>query len=109
MTDYWNANTINDLIRSIFAFLDKVAYWLLGIMYEILFNVAEADIFSNETIRNFYSRIQLIIGVFMLFKLAVSIIQGIIILLVAAESFLSGTKKRLIYHEVQKEKEKEAK
>lgn len=78
MTDYMNANTINDLIRSIFAFLDKVAYWLLGIMYEILFNVASADIFSNETIKNFYGRIQLIIGVFMIFKLAVSIIQGIV-------------------------------
>lgn len=78
MTDYMNANTINDLIRSIFAFLDKVAYWLLGIMYEILFNVASADIFSNETIKNFYGRIQLIIGVFMIFKLAVSIVQGIV-------------------------------
>ncbi len=78
MTDYWNANTINDMIRSIFALLDRVAYWLLGIMYEILFNVASADIFSNETIKNFYGRIQLILGVFMIFKLAVTIIQGII-------------------------------
>ena len=33
----------------------------------------------------------------------VTVIQGIIILLVAAESFLSGTKKRLIYKTVQKE------
>lgn len=78
MTDYWSANTINDLIRSVFALLDKVAYWLLGIMYEILFNVASADIFSNATIKNFYGRIQLILGVFMIFKLAISIIQGIL-------------------------------
>lgn len=78
MTDYWTANTLNDMIRSFFALLDKVAYWLLGYMYEILFNVASADIFSNATIKNFYGRIQLILGVFMLFKLAISIIQGII-------------------------------
>lgn len=78
MTDYMNANTINDLIRSIFALIDRVAYWLLGIMYEILFNVASADIFSNATIKNFYGRIQLILGVFMIFKLAISIIQGIL-------------------------------
>ena len=78
MTDYMTANTINDLLRSVFAFIDKVAYWLLGIMYEILFNVASADIFSNATIKNFYGRIQLILGVFMIFKLAVTIIQGII-------------------------------
>ena len=78
MTEFMTANTINDMFRSLFALLDKVAYWLLGIMYEILFNVASADIFSNETIKNFYGRIQLIIGVFMIFKLAISIIQGII-------------------------------
>ena len=78
MTDWMEVNAISNMFRSLFALLDRVVYWLLGIMYEILFNVAEADIFSNETIRNFYSRIQLIIGVFMLFKLAVSIIQGII-------------------------------
>ena len=38
----------------------------------------------------------------------VTVIQGIIILLVAAESFLSGTKKKLIYKAVEKE-EKEKK
>ena len=78
MTDFWNANTINDLIRSIFALLDRVAYWILGLMYEILFNVASADIFSNETIKNFYGRIQLILGVFMIFRLAITIIKGIL-------------------------------
>lgn len=78
MTDYMTANTINDLFRSLFALLDKAAYLLLGWMYEILFNVASADIFSNDTVQKFYGRVQLIIGVFMLFKLAVSIIQGIV-------------------------------
>ncbi len=78
MTDYATANTINDIFRGLFALLDRVAYWLLGLMYKILFNVASADIFSNETIQHFYSRVQLIIGVFMIFKLAISIIQGII-------------------------------
>lgn len=78
MTSYTTANTISDLFRSLCALLDEVAYWLLGIMYEILFNVASTDIFTNDTIVRFYGRVQLIIGVFMVFKLAVSIIQGII-------------------------------
>lgn len=78
MTDYMTANTINDLFRSLFALLDKAAYILLGGMYEILFNVASADIFANDTVQKFYGRVQMIIGVFMLFKLGVSIIQGII-------------------------------
>ena len=78
MTDYMTANTINDLFRNLFALLDKAAYILLGGMYEILFNVASADIFANDTVQKFYGRVQMIIGVFMLFKLGVSIIQGII-------------------------------
>ena len=72
------ANTINDIFRSLFALLDRAAYGLLGGMYQILFNVASADIFANETVQKFYGRVQMIIGVFMIFKLAVSIIQGII-------------------------------
>ena len=40
----------------------------------------------------------------------VTVIQGIIILLVAAESFLSGTKNKLIFKAAEKdEKEKQAK
>ena len=78
MTDYMTANTINDMFRSLFALLDRAAYYLLGWMYEILFNVASADIFANETVHRFYGRVQMILGVFMIFKLAVSIIQGII-------------------------------
>lgn len=78
MTDFMNANSINDLIRGLFSWIDRAAYLLLGWMYEILFNVASADIFSNATIKNFYGRIQLILGVFMIFRLAITIIKGIL-------------------------------
>lgn len=78
MHDYTVANAISDIFRSLFALLDRAAYLLLGWMYQILFNVASADIFANDTIQKFYGRVQLIIGVFMIFKLSISIIQGII-------------------------------
>lgn len=58
--------------------LDGLIYWLLGLTYKIFFNVASAELFTNETIKNFYGRVQLILGVFMIFKLAVSIIKGIV-------------------------------
>lgn len=58
--------------------LDGLMYWLLGLTYKIFFNVASAELFTNETIKNFYGRVQLILGVFMIFKLAVSIIKGIV-------------------------------
>ena len=78
MTQHWAANSIMDLIRNVFAFLDLVVYTLLGWMYQILFNVAGWDIFTSETVRGVYSRVQMILGVFMMFRLAITIIQGII-------------------------------
>lgn len=77
MTDSSNAATVGDLFRSLGAILNKGAYFLLGLMYQIFFNVSSAQLFESETIKNFYGRVQLIIGVFMIFKLAVSILQGI--------------------------------
>lgn len=79
MTDNTKANAINDMLRSLSTWLiDRPAYWLLGMMYKIFFNVSTAELFTNATIKNFYSRVQLIIGVFMVFKLAVTILQGIV-------------------------------
>lgn len=77
MTDNDNANTIGDLFRTFGAVLNNAVYFLLGLMYQIFFNVSSAQLFESETIKNFYGRVQLIIGVFMVFKLAVSILQGI--------------------------------
>ena len=77
MTDSSNAATVGDLFRSLGAIINKGAYFLLGLMYQIFFNVSSAQLFESETIKNFYGRVQLIIGVFMIFKLAVSILQGI--------------------------------
>lgn len=71
------ANVVTDIIRSLFAFLDRPAYWLLGIVYQLFFNVASANLFGNNTIMRFYGRVQLIIGVFMMFQLAMTILKGI--------------------------------
>ena len=79
MTDNTSANVINNMLRTLSTWiLDFPAYWLLKMMYKIFFNVSTAELFTNATIKNFYSRIQLIIGVFMVFKLAVTILQGIV-------------------------------
>ncbi|MBR3210911.1 MAG: hypothetical protein IKF71_03115 [Bacilli bacterium] len=72
------AKVSNDIIRSVFAFLDRPAYWLLGIVYQLFFNVASADLFSNDTIMKFYGRVQVILGVFMMFQLAMTILRGIV-------------------------------
>ncbi len=77
MTDTGTADVFGNLGRSLGQIFNVCVYSLLGLVYQIFFNVASAQLFENETIKNFYGRVQLIIGVFMVFKLAVSILQGI--------------------------------
>lgn len=66
-----------DPIKWFFALFDRVVYGLMAILYDIFFNVADATIFSSGTVKNFYSRMQLIIGVFMIFKLSISVMQAV--------------------------------
>ncbi len=72
------ASIIRDAFRLVFASLDFVVYSLLGIVYELFFNVASAEIISNSTVMSFFGRVQLILGVFMMFQLAMTILKGIV-------------------------------
>lgn len=80
MVDNTEVNWVeNYIVRGVLGrALDLLVYWLLGLVYQIFFNVASAELFTNETVKNFYGRVQLILGVFMIFKIAVSIIKGIV-------------------------------
>lgn len=80
MHDNTTADWLNKTIVRGFIgrFIDGIVYWLLGLTYQIFINVASAELFTNETVKNFFGRVQLILGVFMIFKLAVSIIKGIV-------------------------------
>lgn len=72
-----SAGVILDAIRTLFSWLDRAAFGLLEFFYQLFFNVASADLFSNDTIMRFYGRVQLIIGVYMMFLLAMTILKGI--------------------------------
>ena len=69
---YW------DIIRSLLVSLDNVGFSLLSTVYKIFYTVATATIISGDLIRNFYGRIQLILGIIMIFKLTMSILNIII-------------------------------
>ena len=77
-SDMVSAGTAWNILRTIFSSLDKVFFNLMNIMYQLFFNVATADIFANDMILKFYGRIQVIIGVFMIFQLTMSILKGIV-------------------------------
>ena len=66
------------LIRSFFVTIDTLGYHLLSGVYDIFFTVANANILQGDTINSFYSRVQLILGVFMVFKLALAVLQIIV-------------------------------
>ena len=77
-TDLSSSNVGTNIIRTLLSTLDRPAYWLLGLCYELFFNVASADLFSNQTVMKFYGRIQVILGVFMMFQLSMTILKGIV-------------------------------
>ena len=69
---------LHDGLRSFCTIFDGVATTLLGGLYKVFFLVANATIISGDVIKVFYSRIQLILGILMIFKLAMSILNIII-------------------------------
>lgn len=69
---------LHDGLRSFCTIFDGVATTLLGGIYKVFFLVANATIVSGDVIKVFYSRIQLILGILMIFKLAMSILNIII-------------------------------
>lgn len=64
--------------RTIVAFLDRIGVELLSAIYKIFYMVANATIIKGDVLKVFYSRIQLILGILMIFKLAMSILNIII-------------------------------
>lgn len=65
-------------LRPVSLSLDGIIYFLLSIVFEIFFNITSATIFNNTLINQFFNRIQLLIGIFIVFKVSFSIINGII-------------------------------
>lgn len=73
-----SSNPIMTAIRSIFVVTDVGIYALLRFMYELFFNIATFNVVDREMIFNIISRVQLIVGVYMMFQLILIIIRGII-------------------------------
>ena len=77
MTDWLPRNPIVTMFRNIIAVIDQIVYTLMSYLYQIFFAVASVDFLNGDVVSSIYQRVQLILGVFMIFKLAVSILQGI--------------------------------
>ena len=78
MTDTSEVYWYGKAFRWLFAMLDKIVYGLISFVSEIFELVAGSEIRANDVVSNFFTRIQIILGVIILFKLAISFFSGIV-------------------------------
>ena len=69
---------INDFFRSFMITLDKIVYWFVEQVLQLIVDLANVNIFSDTTINAFARRIYVILGLVMVFKLMISFIQILI-------------------------------
>lgn len=65
------------IFRALFMALDDAVYGLAEIVYRLFIKIAETGIFSPESIQTFAGRIYFFLGLAMLFKVSISIIDYI--------------------------------
>ena len=76
---FWNdPGFLADFCRGFLAILDSIGYFFLGGIFNIFFIVANASFFQGDVIDTFYSRIQMILGIFMIFRLTITFLQVIV-------------------------------
>lgn len=66
------------VLRTIFMAIDVAVYWCVEVLLQLVMDLSSVEIFSNSVIDEFSSRIYLILGLVMLFKLMISFIQLLI-------------------------------
>lgn len=75
----WNSpNFLSEFIRGFFSVLDSIGYFFLSGIFNIFFIIANATFFQGDVINEFYSRVQLILGLLMVFRLSITLLQIIL-------------------------------
>ncbi|MBQ2639913.1 MAG: hypothetical protein IJF92_04030 [Bacilli bacterium] len=67
----------NGMVR-LGANINSFFYFALAGLYNIIVEISSAEILSPSIVRQFFERVQLIIGVVMIFRLSITILQGIV-------------------------------
>lgn len=65
-------------LRQVVFILDQVTYGLIPAAYELIFYLANVNLFDNDILTGVINRVYLLLGIFMLFKIAFSLIQYMI-------------------------------
>ncbi|MBR3523893.1 MAG: hypothetical protein IKN87_04375 [Bacilli bacterium] len=67
-------NTALANLLEVFLSLDKVVYNLIAVIYKLIVDLAEYQVFDAEDIEEFSNRVYALVGIFMLFKITFSMI-----------------------------------
>ncbi len=71
-------NWLNSVFQSIMLWIDSVIYWFASQCYQLFIRLSMTQLFSDAFFQNFANRIYSILGVFMLFYLAYSLLNVLI-------------------------------
>lgn len=66
------------LILSFFYAIDKIIYGFISSIYDLLIAISRTTILSQGDIQNFYQKVYTLLGIFMLFKVAFSLVTYVV-------------------------------
>lgn len=66
---------IISLLRNLFFLIDWLVYAVFGGLYSVFIELSSKTVFSQEVVKSFTSRIYVLVGIIMLFKLAFSLVN----------------------------------
>ena len=69
---------ILDVLKSICFFFDNIIYGFIPNLYKLMMYLANVNLTNNDTIKALTSRVYILVGIFMLFKLSFSILRYVI-------------------------------
>ena len=69
---------VENILRWLFSWIDRVIVVIMNAVYGLLMDLATLNIVNMETVKNFSSRIGLVLGIFMLFNLAINLLNYIV-------------------------------
>lgn len=78
MVDMSSKGFFASLFRELIAGLDSFIYKLLAGIYNVFFNVATADVLQAKMLKELFGRVEIILGVIILFKLVISFFSGVV-------------------------------
>ena len=67
---------VANILRFLFAWIDAIIVKLITTVYKLFSDLSELILYSDNIIKLIGKRISLLLGIFMLFKLAVSLISS---------------------------------